>query len=983
MMLRLTFVVLTAACAALFEVSSPTLAGAAVSPAMYSDMNWRFIGPLRGGRTASITGVTDQPNVFYIGAVNGGVWKSDDAGRTWTPIFDNQSSGSIGAIAVAPSDDRLIYVGSGEGMHRPDLSIGDGMYRSNDGGATWTHLGLRDAEQIAAIVVDPANANRLFVAALGHPYGPNAERGVYRSLDGGTTFQRVLYTNDHTGSPSVTLDPQNPQTVYATLWTSQEAPWEASFELPGSGVFKSVDGGSTWSRIGSGLPKQIGRTVVAVAPTNSQIVYAMASAPSHCGFYRSTDAGVHFTLMNDHANIGPRCGDLSSIAVDPNNADTVWITSTSTYRSTDGGKTFVAIKGAPGGDDYIHIWINPKNADIIALGADQGATLSLNGGRTWSSWYNQPTGQMFHIAADDRFPYWVCGGQQDSGSACVESRGAWGAITERDWHTAGAEEYGYVVADPLHPGVFFGGKVERFDEGTGQAQDVSPEPIRGSAYRVVRTEPLAFDPLEKRALYFGANQVYVTRDGGMHWRTISPDLTRVHPALPATIGAFEKADSQHGRHRGVVYALALSWTHHGTIWAGTDDGLVWITRDAGVHWNNITPKDLTSWSKVSQIDVSRFDGRTAYIAVNRFRLDDLRPYIYVTHDGGQHWRLATGGLPTEPVNAVRADPRVRGLLYAATENGVYVSFDDGWAWQSLQLNLPHSSVRDLSVHGNDVAIATHGRGFWILDDVAPLRELALHGAVSTPHLFVVSDTVRVRRNVNTDTPLPPEEPTGQNPPDGAIIDYFLPSPVTFVRIEILDSRGRIVRAYSSDDVPQAIPELDKPTFWARPFSRPSTDAGMHRFVWDLHEGAPHSDMRDLPISAVPYDTPFTPQGALVAPGVYSVKLLIGSQIERSAFNVTMDPRISMTQTQLVDQYSIAHDLATTIGRTADAATATGKNAKRYASLEQLEEQLIQLLDIVDGVDAPVTSQGRAAFCSLMSQAAQLQVALPSLLSRCR
>jgi photosystem II stability/assembly factor-like uncharacterized protein len=972
-MLRFAFAVVAVACVA-FMFSARVLAAGGIAPSMYGDLKWRFIGPLRGGRTASITGVADQPNLFYIGAVNGGVWKSDDAGRTWTPIFDNQSTGSIGAIAVAPSDDKVLYVGSGEGMHRPDLSIGNGMYRSNNAGTTWIHLGLREAEQIAAIAVDPGNGNRLFVAALGHPYGPNSERGVYRSLDGGTTFQRVLYTNDHTGSPSVTLDPQNPQTVYATLWTSQEAPWEASFELPGSGVFKSVDGGSTWSRVGDGLPKQIGRAVVAVAPTNSRIVYAMADAPSGCGFYRSTDAGVHFTLMNDHANIAPRCGDLSSIAVDPNNADTLWITSTSAYRSTDGGKTFVATKGAPGGDDYIHVWINPKNADIIALSADQGATLSLNGGRTWSSWYNQPTGQMFHIAADDRFPYWVCGGQQDSGSACVESRGAWGEITERDWHTAGAEEYGYVVADPLHPGVFFGGKVERFDERTGQAQDVSPEPIRGSGYRVVRTEPLSFDPLEKRALYFGANQVFVTRDGGLDWRIVSPDLTRAHPALPATIGAFEKDDSQHGRHRGVVYALALSWTHHGTIWAGTDDGLVWITHDGGVHWNNITPKDLTSWSKVSQIDLSRFDDRTAYIAVNRFRLDDLRPYVYVTHDGGQHWRLATGGLPNEPVNAVRADPRVRGLLYAATENGVSVSFDDGWAWQSLQLNLPHSSVRDLIVHGDDLAIATHGRGFWILDDVAPLRELALHGAVSTPHLFAVSDTMRVRRDVNTDTPLPPEEPTGQNPPDGAIIDYFLPASVARVRIEILDSRGAIVRTYSSVDVPQALPELDKPTFWARPFSRPSTSAGMHRFVWDLHEAAPHSDMRDLPISAVPYDTPFTPRGALVAPGAYSVKLLIGSQIERSAFNVTMDPRISMTKAQLAQQYSIAHDLAVAIGRASDAATVTGKNAKRFASLEQLEKKLIPLLDIVDGVDAPVTSQGRSAFCSLMSQAAQLQVA---------
>jgi photosystem II stability/assembly factor-like uncharacterized protein len=989
-MRRYAFAVATILCAVLAARSAPVRAGSTahfspVTSAIYGDMKWRFIGPLRGGRTASITGVADQQNLFYIGAVNGGVWKSDDAGRTWMPIFDGQSTGSIGAIAVAPSNDDVVYVGSGEGMHRPDLSVGDGMYRSRDGGATWTHLGLRDAQQIAAIAVDPHDPNRLFVAALGHPYGPNPQRGVYRSLDGGATFRRVLFTNDRTGSPSVTLDPQNPQTVYATLWTSQEAPWEASFELPGSGIFKSTDGGTTWTQLSNGLPKQIGRTVVAVAPSDSNVVYAMADARPACGFYRSIDGGQHFTLMNDQDNIGPRCGDLSSIAVDPRDENTVWITSTSTYRSTDGGKHFVAVKGAPGGDDYAHIWINPAHPNIIALAADQGATLSVNGGRTWSSWYNQPTGQMFHVAADNRFPYWVCGGQQDSGSACVSSRGAWGEITERDWHTAGAEEYGYVIADPLHPGVFFGGKVERFDERTGQAQEVSPAPLRTNGYRVVRTEPLAFDPLEPQALYFGANQVWVTRDAGMHWRTVSPDLTRPHPALPAIVGPFERGDRQHGTHRGVIYALALSWTHHGTIWAGTDDGLVWLTRDGGGHWANVTPKSLTPWSKISQIDLSRFDDQTAYVAVNRFRLDDLRPYVYVTHDGGASWRLAVAGLPRQPVNAVRADPDVRGLLYAATENGVFVSFDDGWMWQSLQLNLPHTSVRDLIVHGNDLAVATHGRGFWILDDVTPLRDLAAHGAVHSLHLFPIADTIRIRRDVNTDTPLPPETPTGQNPPDGAIVDYFLPSGAAHVRIEIDDAAGQLVRAYSSDDVAPPIPQLDKPVFWARPFSTPPTGAGMHRYVWDLHETPPHSDMRDLPIAAVPHDTPFIPQGALVVPGTYRVKLVVDGRVAQTTLRLKMDPRISMTAAQLDEQYAIAHDLAVTIGKATDqsAAARAAHSAKRYDALQTLEAQSIAMLGIVDDVDAPVPSQARAAFCSLMEQAMNLHVAPADVKARCQ
>ena len=923
-----------------------------------------------------ITGVADQPDLFYITAANGGVWKTDDAGRTWSPIFDGQSTGSVGAIAVAPSNPAILYVGSGEGLHRPDLSVGDGMYKSSDAGLTWTHLGLRDAQQIAAIAVDPKDPNRLFVAALGHPYGPNSERGMYRSTDGGASFQRVLYTNDRTGSPDVTLDPQNAQVVYASLWTAQEAPWEASFDAAGSGLYKSSDGGTTWTRLSSGLPIRIERAVIAVAPSNSQVVYVMAATSAGCGFYQSTDGGTRFVLMNDHDNISPRCFDLSSIAVDPSDAQTVWITSTSAYRSTDGGKRFVAVKGAPGGDDYTHVWVNPKNPDIIALSADQGATISLNGGRSWSSWYNQPTGQMFHVDADDRFPYWICGGQQDSGSACVRSRGDWGEITERDWHPAGAEEYGYVVPDPLHPGAFFGGKVERYDEQTDQAQEVSPEPLRGKGYRVVRTEPLIFDPLDRRALYFGANRIFVTRDAGMQWTPVSPDLTRSHPAVPPTVGSFEADDPEHGDHRGVVYALAASWTHEGTLWAGTDDGLVWITRDRGAHWKDVTPPALTAWSKVSQIDLSRHDDASAYVAVNRFRLDDMHPYIYITHDGGAHWRLATSGLPSEPVNAVRADPYVSGLLYAAAENGVFVSFDDGWAWQSLQLNLPHTSVRDIIVHGDDLAIATHGRGFWILDDVEPLRELARGGSYGAPHLFAAAPAVRVRRDTNTDTPLPPEEPHGQNPPDGAIIDYFLPGDAFSVTIEILDKQGNVMRKYSSDDVAPAIPELDKPTYWIRPFTRPSTEAGMHRFVWDFHEAAPRSDLADLPISAVPHDTPFTPQGALVPPGVYTVRLVVDGRTQQTSLRLSMDPRVSMSPAQLDEQYTMAHALAVGIDKTntAEQSAQAAKQASRANQLDTLEATLGQLLRIVDGVDAQVTSGARAAFCDLMTQAAQLGVA---------
>ena len=673
------------------------------------------------------TGVATEPNLFYIAAVNGGIWKTDSAGRTWTPVFDREPTGSIGALAVAASDPRIVYAGSGEGLQRPDLAVGDGIYKSTDGGATWAHLGLRDGEQIASMAVDPNDANRLFVAVLGHPYGPNSERGIYRSLDGGATFQRVLFENENVGGFDVVLDPQNPKIVYATLWAARQAPWEigASFEIPGSGIYKSSDGGTTWMQLGGGLPGRMGRAEVAVAPSNPNVVYAYADVEAKGqdagALFRSDDAGAHFTRVNDAEEIAQRGDDLISLAVDPRDPQTIYLTNTSTYRSTDGGRTLVAIKGAPGGDDYHTVWINPRDSRIIALASDQGATISVDGGATWSSWYNQPTAQMYHVNADWRFPYWICGGQQESGSACVRSRGDWGETTERDWHTVGAQEYGYVVPDPLHPGVTFGGKVEKLDDRTDQTQEVSPIALPSKRYRAIRTEPLAFDPFDQHRLYFGANVVFQTENGGQSWRAISPDLTRAHPGVPPVLGAFESDDPQQGAHRGVVYALAPSHAHEGTIWAGTDDGLVWITRDGGLHWKNVTPPALTPWSKIAQIDASRFDDNTAFVAVNRFRLDDLRPYVYITHDGGGTWQLAVNGLPNQPVNAVRQDPKERRLLYAATENGVYVSFDAGANWQSLQLDLPHTSVRDLIVHGADVVVATHGRGFWILDDVEPLE----------------------------------------------------------------------------------------------------------------------------------------------------------------------------------------------------------------------------------------------------------------------
>ncbi len=757
---------------ALLIALSPLAAPAAAppaAPALDGALRWRPIGPFRGGRTVAVTGVPGRPHEFYIAAVDGGVFKSDDTGRTWTPIFDDQPNASIGAIAVAPSAPDTVYAGGGEGLQRPDLAVGDGIYKSTDGGTHWAHLGLRDGQQIGKIVVDPHDANRLFVAVLGHPYGPNPERGVFRSTDGGTTFQRVLYTDENTGAFDVTFDPADARTLYATLWAARQSPWETaagdSFERPqsGSGIYKSTDGGDTWKRLEGGLPttaQGIGRCALAVAPSDPRRVYATVAAEKNGGIYRSDDAGATWRLMNETERVVERGDDLATVGVDPRNPDIVYETNTTTYRSTDGGKTFDALRGAPGGDDYHSIWIAPDDPRTIVLGSDQGAVISVNGGTTWSSWYNQPTAQFYHVIADDRFPYRLYGGQQESGSAEVLSRGNDGAITFREWHPVGEEEYGYVAPDPLHPWLIYGGKVTRFDERSGQIREVGPVlNWRGDpTYRFRRTAPLAFSPADKRTLYLGANVLFATRDGGERWRVVSPDLTRPDPATPPNLGAFAATAAAKRPHRGVIYALGLSPRDAKVIWAGTDDGLVWRTADGGAHWTNVTPPGLEAWAKISIIDASPFDTQSAYVAVNRFRLDQQRPQLFRTHDAGKTWTEIDRGIEAAPTNVVRADPQRRGLLYAGTERGVWYSLDDGASWSSLRLNLPATSVRDLIVHGDDVAIATHGRGFWILDDVAPLRQapalaaaapalLAPRARMARPARYVFRHAAPARRAV--------------------------------------------------------------------------------------------------------------------------------------------------------------------------------------------------------------------------------------------
>jgi len=982
--------VATLTCCAL---AATTASAAGVPETAYADLSWRFVGPYRSGWATAVAGAPDDVATFYFGGADGGVFRTTDAGVTWQPLFESGGSASIGALAVAPSDPRVLWVGTGQIHMRWDIVGGDGVYRSADGGQTWTHLGLEETRHIGNLHVDPRDADVAIVAALGHVFGPNPERGLFRTEDGGRSWTHVLDRGPDVGAVDIAGDPAQPEVLYASLWQVRRHPWLDYFQPTvgeDSGIVKSTDGGRTWNDVGTrGLPDDpLGRIELAVAPGGgSRRVWALIDAESNGGLYRSEDGGESWALVNDDATLASDY--MSGLEPDPGDPEIVWAMGRGLRRSSDGGRSFVNVKGAPGGDDHHCLWIDGANPSRMITGADQGAVLTLNGGETWSSWYNQPTGQFYRLATDDRFPYRIYSGQQDSGTVSLASRSDYGQLTFRDWHPVGGDERDGDVPDPRDPNVVYGaglgGRLSRWNARTGQVKNVSPWPVSSYAarpgttrYRYDWITPVAVSPLEPPALYLGAQVLFRSSDRGETWDVVSPDLTGAAAGAQGCDGDVPRARATACGY-GVIFAISPSPVAAGVVWGGTTNGRVQLTRDGGASWQDVTPSDMEDWTKVNIVDASPHDPGTAYVAADRHRIDEPRPLVWRTRDYGASWTSIGAGLPhREWVGVVRQDPKQPSLLFAGTNRGVHVSFDDGASWQSLRLDMPTTGVNDLLVHGDDVIVATQGRGIQALDGIEPLRHLG--GADLThPVLLPPAAAIRLRTNQNKDTPLPPEEPRASNPPTGALIDYVLPSaPSGPVILEIADAGGDVLRTFRSDAAPERPPaDVYFAESWIAPPSLPSARAGHNRFVWDLRLEPPRAVEYEYSIAAVPGGAIPAPSGPFALPGRYQVRLTADGRTSERPLTIVMDPRVEASEAELRDLLAFQQQVAETMAVTAELAGADHSAAPAPDSDQdpaRINRSLAALARDLESADSPPTAAQRQVLASYRAALEELRAA---------